>query len=304
MKVLFVCSGNKDGEIGTVVQNQAQSIEQKGIQVYFFPIIGGGLNSYLKHIQKLKDFIRANRFDLTHAHYSFSGIVAALAGCKPLVVSLMGSDSISNYFLKTFTRVSYFFLWNTVIVKSDLMRSQTGIKKAIVLPNGVNLSKIDSIEIGSDGINKETILFPADPYRKSKNFSLAEKAVALVDEDIELKVVFSKSHKDVIKEMKSAGIVLLSSRWEGSPNIIKEAMACERPIVSTRVGDVEWLFGNEPGHYLASHNAIDLSNKIALAYNFTRENENTNGRKRLIKLGLDSETIADRIIGIYSNLKE
>ena len=96
--------------------------------------------------------------------------------------------------------------------------------------------------------------------------------------------------------------MLLTSFSEGSPQIVKEAMACNLPVVSTNVGDVEWLFGNEPGHYLTSFEPEDVAEKLKLAFDFKEKFGRTNGRQRIIELGLDSETIANKIVKIYRKI--
>ena len=79
-------------------------------------------------------------------------------------------------------------------------------------------------------------------------------------------------------------------------------MACDLPVVSTRVGDVEWLFGDEPGHFIAEHDPDDVADKIKLALEFSEKYGRTNGRQRIIELGLDSDSIAKRIIEVYEEV--
>ena len=77
-------------------------------------------------------------------------------------------------------------------------------------------------------------------------------------------------------------------------------MACNKLIVANNVGDIKWLFGNEPGHFLADFESKDVAEKIKLALAFSKKNINTKGREKIIELGLDSVTIAKRIIEIYN----
>jgi len=94
-------------------------------------------------------------------------------------------------------------------------------------------------------------------------------------------------------------LFLLTSVYEGSPQSIKEAIACNCPIVSTDVGDVKWVFGNTEGCYLTSFESIDVADKIIRALAFVKERGRTKGRERIFELGLDSGTIAGKIIEIY-----
>jgi glycosyltransferase involved in cell wall biosynthesis len=86
---------------------------------------------------------------------------------------------------------------------------------------------------------------------------------------------------------------------EGSPNVIKEAMACNCPIVATDVGDIRWVLGETEGCYISSFDTKEFADKIRLALKYSETVGRTNGMKRIQELGLDSETIAKRIIDIY-----
>jgi glycosyltransferase involved in cell wall biosynthesis len=76
-------------------------------------------------------------------------------------------------------------------------------------------------------------------------------------------------------------------------------MACNLPIVSTDVGDVKEIIGNTEGCYITSYDPKEVAEKIKIAFEFGKR---TNGRERLIKLGLDSDTIAKRIIHVYKQV--
>ena len=97
MKILFVCSGNKNKRINVIVNNQGNSLVNKGINVEYYLIIGKGLLGYFLNIFKLRKYLKKNSFDIVHAHYSLSGYVAAFSKKFPLVVSLMGSDAYSFF---------------------------------------------------------------------------------------------------------------------------------------------------------------------------------------------------------------
>ena len=102
--------------------------------------------------------------------------------------------------------------------------------------------------------------------------------------------------------MNASDCVLLTSFSEGSPQFIKEAMACNCPIVTTNIGDVNWVLGNTDGCYLTSFKPEDVAEKIILAIEFRETHGHTRGRERIIELGLDSETIAGKIISVYNEV--
>ena len=79
-------------------------------------------------------------------------------------------------------------------------------------------------------------------------------------------------------------------------------MACNRPIVSTKVGDSEWIFGKTEGCYFARPESSDVIINIEKALDFSQANGNTNGRNRIIELGLDSETTARRVLKVYKKV--
>lgn len=308
MKVLFVSSGNS-GEIGTLVKNQGESLRNVGIDVEYFLIKGRGFWGYFTSILKIRRAYYRGNYSIAHAHYSLSAFATSLAGRFPLVVSLMGSDAYLYRSLRLAAKFFYRIRWNAAIVKTQRMKNLLGMNQTLVIPNGVDLKKFKPISkvVAREYIgypeNKKIILFIANPERYEKNYSLAMESVkTLNNDDIELLPVFNKPDKDITYYMNAADVLLLTSKWEGSVNIIKEAMACNCPIVSTDVGDVRWIIGETEGCYITSFDPHDVAEKIKLALHFAETKKKTNGRQRIIDLGLDSETVAGKIIEVYEKV--
>lgn len=306
MKILFVCSGNKNKRINVIVNNQGNSLVNKGINVEYYLIIGKGLLGYFLNIFKLRKYLKKNSFDIVHAHYSLSGYVAAFSKKFPLVVSLMGSDAYSIFPFNKLIWLFNKFFWDVTIVKCLTMKIHIGLNDCLILPNGVDIERfkpISSLIARRNlnlNINKKYILFLANPKRKEKNYALAVEAVNLLKhDDVDLLPVYNVPNELVPYYMNAADLLLLTSKWEGSVNVIKEAMACNLPIVSTDVGDIKWVIGNIEGCYITTFDPKDVADKIKMALNF---NKRTNGRDRIIELGLDSNTIAKRLISIYERV--
>ena len=306
MKVLFVSSGNTFTGISPIVTRQGNSLEREGIKIYFFKIRGKGLKGYLSNIQPLKKSIKKFKPDIIHAHYSLSGVIASLAGASPLIVSLMGSDVKASSLFKCLILFFSRFLWSQTIVKSENMQRSLGLKTIFVIPNGIDQTEFNLIDetiarykLGWD-ISKKHILFAANPTRPEKNFKLAQEAVKFINENIVLHTLSNINPNDIPIWLNASDVVILSSMREGSPNVIKEAMSCSKPIVATDVGDIKWLFGNKPGHYLSSFDSDEMAQKIQLALQFSLQKGNTKGRERIMELGLDAKSVAQRLIKVYT----
>jgi glycosyltransferase involved in cell wall biosynthesis len=195
------------------------------------------------------------------------------------------------------------------IVKTEEMLDSINCTNVARIPNGVDLEVYKVIDRqasrGYFNIDNETklVLFVSNPSRPEKNYKLAEEAIKqLKEEDIMLLCLYEKNQEELVNYYNAADLLILTSFHEGSPNVVKEAMACNCPIVSTDVGDVKWLFGETEGYYITSFDPSDVAKKVKLALEFRKKQLLTKGRERIIELGLDSETISEKIIEVYNKV--
>ena len=303
MKVLFVCSGRGKETPGSIVLNQAESLRIIGIEVDLFCIKKKGILGYLRSIFPLMNRIKNSNPDLIHAHYSYSGFIAGIASRKPVVVSLMGSEMRSSFIERLIIKGYYRVFWDTVIVKTAEMKNLLKLPKAVIIPNGVNMNRFYPIEkyvarlkIGHNSTHKR-ILFLADPHRMEKNYLLAERAVESFKEEAHLSVVYDIPNEMVPWHINAADVVLLTSKWEGSPNIVKEAMACNCSIVSVDVGDVRQNLSGLNCCYICESTPESIVKNLTKAIDCKKA---INGRARILELGLDSISIAEKIRKLYT----
>jgi len=330
VRILFVLSGN-NREIGFVsgaaardsavsepgplpgaavlpVKNpvhQAATLRKLGHDVDLYFIRGRGLAGYLSAVPGIRRKIMQGRYDIIHAHYSLTAFAVSLACTRKIIVSLTGSDLMGVTLMLPVTRFFSRFRWKKVIVKTPEMKTRLKCGDITVLPNGVDTEMFapsDKSEARKRlGLRRDKIvLFVADPSRYEKNFPLAQEAVRRTGrDDTTLLPVFGVPHELMPDYYNAADVLLLTSLWEGSVNSVKEAMACNLPVVSTDVGDVRINTSGLDGYYVTGFDASAISTKVDEAI---RKYKPVNARDRIFELKLDSASVAGRLIEIYNSV--
>jgi glycosyltransferase involved in cell wall biosynthesis len=147
---------------------------------------------------------------------------------------------------------------------------------------------------------KETdfiLLFAGSPSNPTKRFPLAQSAVQTLRAGgvpAKLKVMAGIPNDKVPIWLNAADALLLCSLHEGSPNIVKEALACNRPVVAVDAGDIRERTEGIAGCHLAVAEAEDLATKLRLVYEGPG---NVDGRTRMRDLSILS--VAERVREVY-----
>jgi glycosyltransferase involved in cell wall biosynthesis len=316
MQVLFISSGNKKLGISPIVKAQGESLIKANVGLNYYLIKGKGFKGYLKNLLSLRREIKNGNYDIIHSHYGDSTILAAIANFNKVkfIASFMGSDiylykkKVNDYgniltgiFFSLLFRIIARYITHEVIVKSHKMKSELWRGSNItVLPNGVNMDIFKPLKHIAKQNTKSLwkILFIGDKNRPEKNYHLLDESVRLLKNDYNVEIInaVNMSQDKLNLEYNKAHVLVLTSDYEGSPNVIKEAMACNLPIVSTDVGDVKKVIGETLGCFIAKNNSIDFSEKLIMALQFGGY---TKGRNRIIELGLDSSDISNKLIELY-----
>lgn len=300
MKLLIVANYNK-GRFAPFILEQVEALKNEGISIDFYKVIGKGISGYLKNGRELIKTINKVKPDIVHAHYGLSGLLANLQRRVPVVTTYHGSDiNLSNIYRlsRICMKLSAF---NIFVSKKN--QDKAGLKKnQILLPCGVDLElfvPMDKSEarekLGLD-LDEKLVLFAGAFDNKVKNPALAQSAVALMD-NVRLLELKNYTREQVAMLMNAVDVALMTSLTEGSPQFIKEAMACNCPIVSADVGDVKEVIGETQGCYIAAYDYKDIAYKLKQALAFATR---TNGRNRIIDLNLENKAIANKLISIYN----
>jgi len=235
--------------VGPFFNGQIRILERKGVSctVVSIPDRDDGPRSVLDYASCCRTVLETvwdNEFNLVHANYGLTAPLALAQPVRPVVCSLWGSDLFGRYSMvsKLSARAA-----DEVIVMSEEMAREVGGDPAII-PHGVDFDQFRPApqEQAQDAVgwshSRKHALFPWGESREVKDYPRAERIVSAARErlstPIELQVLSDVPHEQMSTYMNAADVLLMTSKWEGSPNSVREALACNLPVVATDVGDV------------------------------------------------------------------
>lgn len=289
------------------IVEQGEAIRRCGVEVDYFAVKGKGLLSYFTQRKSLMKKIKEFQPDLIHAHYGLSGITAVLQNKVPVVTTFHNGETLSfygNILSSLFSLRTKFMVYvaQHIYDLSYLKRK----KNYVILPCGIDLHEcvITDKEIARKELgfltNKKYILFGGAFANLRKNYPLLKAGIELLKrDDIEVLEMKGLTRLQISKILSACDLFALPTKSEGSPQALKEAMACNCPIIATDVADIRHLLGDIEGHYICSFDPKDVAEKVEKALIFTGR---TKGRERIIELGLTNDIVAKKLIEIYKNI--
>lgn len=301
MKVLNLTSK----EDSPPLELQIEALEERGIDCTTISVPGSmkadlsrSVLDYLRfHPTVLKESLGS--YDLVHANYGLMAPFALSQLRLPVVLSLWGTDLDGELGWVSKQCAKH---CDATIVMSEDMKRELG-QDCYVIPHGVDFDLFEPApqsaaidRLGWDPDAKH-VLFPYKAEREVKNYPRAERIVKAVRTDVpgqvRLQTARDVAHTTMPVYMNAADCLLLTSDHEGSPNVVKEALACNLPVVSLDVGDVrERLDGVTPSE--VCRNDIELRHALASILN---RGDRSNGREQAE--GISKERMAARIHGVY-----
>jgi len=317
MKVLIVTALWPTAEnpaFGSFVRSQVLSLQRTGVDVELL-ILNGRYRKliYPKGVFQLRERLANSSVDLVHAHYGYVGMVARTQAKAPVIVTYHGDDvlgTINERGDKTgFSKFTAALgktlgqVVDAVIVQSQEMADQFKHSNVHIIPHEVDLDVFRPEDrdrartsLGLD-LHKKYVLFASNPRIPVKRFTLAKTAVERLkneDPSVELLVVYKEPQPRLALYMSACDALVFPSYQEGSPNIVKQAMACGLPIVATDVGDIQGVIGNTDGCYVCNPQVDEFVRRLRQILD---SQPRTNGREHVRHL--DGPNVARRVIHVY-----
>lgn len=313
-------------EAGAFVEQQIVGLRRLGLDVDVMCVNRRekGVGSYFTMGAELQ--ARMERFQPDVVHVMYGGVLAErvtrVVNDRPTVVSFCGSDLLGELLSGPIRRIASecgIFASQVaarradgVIVKSRNLEESlpaTVIRSKVrVIPNGIDLERFRPLDrsdcrnkLGWDS-TKFHVLFPSTSGDPVKRPHLAQAAIEAANRsglNTEMHRLRGVAHAEVPIWLNASDVVMLTSLHEGSPNIIKEALACDVPIISVDVGDVRERIGEIEGCHIALPDPRDLSSKLTLVRDGKRR---IAGREKVRPLSL--ENISLLLQGFYREILE
>lgn len=303
------------------VTEQGGALRAAGCEVDYFLVKG----SYIGAVRALKAKIREFKPDIVHAHYGLSAITAELQGLVPVVTTFHNGETL-NPIVNLMSSLMSLRAKHVIYVAQHIRDlSYFKAKNYSIIPCGVPMEemiitpKAEARKQLGWSPDKKYILFGGAFDNERKNYKLLAEAVErLMNERMnelgEIVCIEMKglSRAECVLRMCACDLFALPSHSEGSPQALKEAMACNCPCIATDIADVRELFGDEPGHWILrnprkTHERWDGDEKssdemVELLKEALQFEGRTKGRKRILELGLSNEQVARRIVAIYQQV--
>jgi glycosyltransferase involved in cell wall biosynthesis len=296
-------------------RRQAQQLSELGNEVKIFYFEDRSFQGFFKAILKLRIMVNNFKPNIIHAHYgTLTGFLTIMFFYKVSpVITFRGDDlnySKETGFLRRITsvllsQISILFAKKTICV-SERLKNRIWWKKnqCSVIPDGINLSEFKLIDKQSAReklklpVDKPIVLFNISNQPITKGLDLAEESMAKVKLDLLFVKLSGQVNFDLIPiYLNAADCVLMTSLSEGSPVIIKEAMATNLPIVSVDVGDVPSMIAGVRNCYLVERDPSNIAEKITL---ILKTCERSNGRD--FKARYDSEIMNKKILTVFNSI--
>lgn len=317
IRVLYVSPGDANDPSNMVfITRQINGISRKGVvSDLFFIESRTSLALIFEEVVRFRAMLHTFQPDLVHAQFgSVTALFSALFCTLPLVISYRGSDLNHDPSVSTlrsalqllFSQLAALRATKILCVSKQLSRRLWWRQGLVgIIPSGVNMELFHPIpreivrkKLGWD-LEERVVFFNAGRSPRLKRLDLAQEAIreaVKIIGPVRLEVLNgTRDPEEIPLLMNASNCILLASDFEGSPNVVKEAIACGVPVVSVDVGDVGERLKEVRPSFLVERDVEQIGRAIAKAIQM---NERTNG-PAIASRDLDQKVIIGKIIAAY-----
>ena len=322
MRILIVTSEWPTADNSTAgihIFNQVECLRQAGLDVEVFSFRGkANPLLYALAIVRLRRVYRTKPVDVIHAHHGQAGLVALAHWKRPFVVTFHGSDlqgvvsrtgryTMTGHVLRILSRFVGLLADEVVVVSEHMIRGLPR-RPSHVIPTGVDLQLFYPMpQIGARNtlglpIGQRLVLFGGNPENPIKRYELARHAVEQLDRSLDTKLIIANgiSHNLMPLYMNACDTLLVTSLHEGSPRAVREALACNLPVVSVDVGDIRQRIGHVEGCVLCPDDLV--SSITAGLARVLEDRRRVDGLQEVIHL--DERLLVQKVIKVYESALE
>lgn len=230
-------------------EDQIRALEDRGVSCTAVGVPGEydpdsprSVGDYARYLPRVLDH-GLDDYDLIHANYGLTAPYALAQPVRPVVFTPWGTDLMGDrQWLTGISRLCARAADAVVLPSRACEPAVPGDHP--VIPFGVDLDRFRPVSrsaarerVGWD-TDERVVLFPYDPSRPEKDYPTARRVVEAANVDADLRILTGVPHEDVPLYMNASDAVLVTSEREAGPMVVKEAAACNVPVVSTDVGFV------------------------------------------------------------------
>lgn len=308
---------DRPGYTTNFIRRQVEFLRTAGVDVDVFHFTSAmHPGNYVRAWFGMRRQLARHRYDLVHAQFGQSGIVA-LPKRLPLVVTFRGDDlqgivgrdlriTPAGKLLQQVSRLVARAADACIVVSEHMKAFLPPAVSAHVIPSGLDFDQFRPIPRDEARArlrlppDKPLVLFVGNPEVERKRLPVARAAMDILNRTLpaELIIAWKVRHSDVPWWMNACDVLLFTSMQEGSPNAVKEALACDLPVVSVPVGDVAQRIAGVAGCELCEDERPE--SLAAAVERVLRRGQRAAGRAAV--QDLDERRLVEQVIAVYHSV--
>jgi teichuronic acid biosynthesis glycosyltransferase TuaC len=321
VRVLQVIPGTADGPGYIFAKRQVNALEKAGVITgRFFLQSRTNPLTLLQDARQFRRSVREFNPDIVHAHYGTMTSFFCAASCaRPLVITFRGADITNDQDVgrlqvwagHALSYLSALRASGIICVAAELregIRFASLRRRAEVITGAVDLELFKPMprdeargRLGWD-LNEKVALFNIGNAPRRKRLDLAQGAVDVARArfgNLRLATMAGEvAAGQVPLMMNAADCLLMTSDAEGSPNVVREAMACNLPVVSVEVGDVVTRLRDVQPSRIVGRTAEAVGRAVIEILEMSRR---SNGREIAMR-ELSEPVMVERVMALYARV--